>query len=291
VARPYDYFREYRNLDVRLVNGTVLSGIDVHEYRNAKDVFNPLNTDADMSNDVDEMGADFDAGPGWTNGWGPLRSKIAKHGVKLGRDRYQVKFPLPTKENPNPAVRFDQIIYIAELARVYTGKGTPYLIAQALQLAEAFGLVQPTVAAMQTYGDNYVGLDCNGFVGNYLRARGCTVAGPETPAFPYAFVPPNWRLKKLEDVKAESVLVWKNAGHVAIVDRISGIQYNGVLPAAVCESTGARAVPSDVHTDGLNYTVYEIHPPGKDGVFKVKRGLGGAFLNDVYIGNLLPSFS
>jgi hypothetical protein len=240
---------------------------------------------------VDEMDADYDAGPGWTNGWGALRGKIARHGQKFGPDKYRLKFPLPTKENKNPPVRFDDIIYTAQLARVYTGKATPQLIAQALRLAEAFGLVKPTVAAMQTYCDNYIGLDCNGFVGNYLRARGCTVVGPETPAFAYAFVPPNWRLSKLTDVKAESVLVWKNAGHVAIIDRISGIQYNNVLPAAVCESTGARYVPSDVHTDGLNYTVYEIHPPGKDGVFKIKRGLGGSFLNDVYIGNLLPSFS
>jgi hypothetical protein len=237
------------------------------------------------------MDADYDAGPGWTTAWGALRGKIARHGQKFGPDKYRVKFPLPTKENPNPPVRSEETIYAAQLASVFTGKGTPDLIVQALRLAEAFGLVRPNVAAMQSYCDDYIGLDCNGFVGNYLRARGCTVVGPQTPAFPYAFVPPNWRLTKLTDVKAESVLVWKNAGHVAIVDRISGIQYNGVLPAAVCESTGARAVARDVHTDGLNYTVYEIHPPGKDGVFKVKRGLGGAFLNDVYIGNLLPSFS
>jgi hypothetical protein len=266
-----------------------LMGIDVHEYRNAKDVFNEVNNDQDDTNDVDEIDADWDAGPGWKNGWGALGGKIATHGELLGTNRYRLRFPLPTKKVPKPEVTAEEIVNTAELSRAFTGKGTPEICARALRLAEAFGLVAPTVATMQTYCDNYVGLDCNGFVGNYLREKGCTVVGPETIAYPYAFLPPPSRLSRLEDVKADCVLVWKTAGHVAIIDRTSGIQFNGVLPVAVCESTGARYVPTDVHTDGLNYTVYEIHPPGRDQVFKVKRGLGSSGLNDVYIGNLLNS--
>jgi hypothetical protein len=42
-----------------------------------------------------------------------------------------------------------------------------------------------------------------------------------------------------------------------------------------------------VHTDGLNYTLYEIHPPKHGKVFRVKRGLGGSGLSEVYIGDLV----
>lgn len=35
-----------------------------------------------------------------------------------------------------------------------------------LQLADRFNLLAGS--DLQSYGDNYLGLDCNGFVGNYL---------------------------------------------------------------------------------------------------------------------------
>jgi hypothetical protein len=290
----YDLLNEYRNMNVRLVNGMTLFGIDVHEYRNAQDVFDKRNTDSDKTNDVDNMDADYDVGPGWHTAWGALRAKIAKHGKPMGKDLVRLQFPLPTKEAPKPAVTVEEYVFLSELAQVYTGKGTPELCTQALRLAEALGLVSPTVAAMQKYCDDYIGLDCNGFVGTYLKKRGCTVAGPQTLAYPYAFIPPPWRLSKLEDVKVDSVLCGNTAGHVAIIsqvlDRVYQIPHkhsSWILRCNVCESTGARRIAGDVHTDGLNHTTYEIHAPGKDQVFKVKRGLGGSHLNDVYIGNLL----
>jgi hypothetical protein len=215
----------------------------------------------------------------------------------VGKDLYRIQFPLPPKADPKPAVVVDEFVFASELAKVYIGKGTPEHCAKALRLAEAFGLVSPTYAALQKYCDDYIGLDCNGFVGGYMKKRGCTVAGPETPAYPYAFMPPNWRLSKLDDIKSESVLVWKTAGHVAIVDRVVGPLYvppkfdTWVLQCDVCESTGARRNPGNVHTDGLNYSTYEVHPPGPDQVFKVRRTAFGGFLSEVYFGNLLPSFS
>jgi hypothetical protein len=296
VSTPSDYYAEYRQLTVRLVDGRILLGVDVHRYRNAQDVFDWHNTDNDPSNDVDNMRAELDAGPGWHTAWGALSAKIAQYGQQVGKDLFRLQFPLPTKADPKPAVAVDEFVFLSELAAAYIGKGTPERCAQALRLAEAFGLVSGTLGAMQKYCDDYIGLDCNGFVGGYLKRRGCTVAGPETPAYPYAFVPPNWRLSKLEDVQSESVLIWKTDGHVAIVDRVIGPVYvppkfdSWVLRCLVCESTGAQSRQGDVNTNGLNYTTYEIHPPGRDQVFKVKRGLGGPWLNDVYIGNLLPSF-
>jgi hypothetical protein len=291
--KPYEYLRKYRELSVQLVSGRVVPGIDVHEYRNAQDVFDSRNTDKDKSNDVDNMSADFDAGPGWDVAWSALRGKIIRHGKKLGGGRYSLQFPLPTKDQPAPAGGNPEIVNAAELAQAYIGKGTPEIIASALRYAEAFGLVAGNAPAMQKYCDEYIGLDCNGFVGNYLKQEGSKLVGPSTSAKAGSFMPEIHRLSSLSDVKYRSVLCWKSAGHVAIIDLIyapvlvAPTYDTEVVRCMVCESTGARLIRGDVHTDGLNYTLYEIHPPNKHKVFKVKRGLGGGKLSEVYIGDLI----
>ena len=117
--------------------------------------------------------------------------------------------------------------------------------------------------------------------------------GPSTSANASSFLPELRRFTKLDDVKYRSVLCWKNTGHVAITDLNLGPVLappdfdTELLRCMVCESTGARLVPGDIHTDGLNYTLYEIYPPKKGTVFRVKRGLGGSKLNEVYIGDLI----
>jgi hypothetical protein len=291
--KPYEYLRKYRDLTVELVGGGQVSGVDVHEYRNAQDVFDKRNTDNDPTNDVDGMSADYDAGPGWTVAWAALRSKISKHGKKLGGGVYSLQFPLPTKDQPSPAGGPPEIVHAPGLAQAYIGKGTPEIIASALRYAEAFGLVAGNTAAMQKYCDAYIGLDCNGYVGNYLKQVGSKMVGPSTSAKAGSFMPEGRRLSKLSDVKYRSVLCWKNVGHVAIIDLLYGPVLlapkftTQVVRCMVCESTGARAVPGDIHTDGLNYTMYEIHPPNAQKVFKVKRGLGGSKLSEVYIGDLV----
>ncbi len=290
---PYEYLRKYRNLTVNLISGGAVPGIDVHEYRNAQDVFDKRNTDKDPTNDVDNISADHDAGPGWYTAWPALRGKIAKHGTKIGPNRYTLKLPIAAAGAPSPAVPVTLTVNTAELAQAFTGKATPEVIADVLRLAVAFGLVAGNLGALQSYCDEYIGLDCNGFVGNYLRQEGTTLVGPTTPAKPNDFLPEARRLTRLDDIRAKSVLCWKTAGHVAIVDFVYGKVLVGpkfdteVLRCMVCESTGARAVAKDAHTDGLNYTLYEIHPPDKHKVFKVKRGLGGSRLNEVYMGNLI----
>lgn len=53
-----------------------------------------------------------------------------------------------------------------KLARlVFAGKGSPEACQVVLQLADSWGLAVPDV---QAYADSALGLDCNGFVGNYL---------------------------------------------------------------------------------------------------------------------------
>jgi hypothetical protein len=50
--------------------------------------------------------------------------------------------------------------------KAFFGKGCPEEVQITLQLAERFGLLKG--GTLQEYCDQYLGLDCNGFVGNYL---------------------------------------------------------------------------------------------------------------------------
>src|SRR5262245_39811498 len=97
---PFEYLQCYRNLKVQLVNGTTLLGTDGHEYRNSDAIFNERNLDADKTNDVDLIREDLDAAPGWTIARVALLNKIGKHGESLGKGRYRLRFPVPTKANP-----------------------------------------------------------------------------------------------------------------------------------------------------------------------------------------------
>ena len=52
----------------------------------------------------------------------------------------------------------------------FYGKGCPEEVQVTLQLAIRLGVIQPKQEAIQTYcNTDHVGLDCNGFIGNYIR--------------------------------------------------------------------------------------------------------------------------
>ena len=52
----------------------------------------------------------------------------------------------------------------------FYGKGCPEEVQVTLQLAIRFGVIQPTKEAIQAYcNTDHLGLDCNGFIGNYIR--------------------------------------------------------------------------------------------------------------------------
>ncbi len=53
------------------------------------------------------------------------------------------------------------------ILRPFAGKGSPEEIQVVLQLAVRYGLT--TKDKLQSYCDDHLGLDCNGFVGNYVR--------------------------------------------------------------------------------------------------------------------------
>jgi hypothetical protein len=91
---------------------------------------------------------------------------------KLGlRNRYQIPpvFTMPA----GPGFDGTESFYLAGIRRAYGGKGSPSEIADALRLAWACrrnvnGKGGPRYPSATRYAYDFLGLDCNGFVGNYF---------------------------------------------------------------------------------------------------------------------------
>lgn len=179
-----------------------------------------------------------------------------------------------------------QLIKLRRLAtRAHWGKDTPEEVQITLQLAVRFGLV--TADRLQEYCDSgKVGLDCNGFVGTYMRdVLGLNVNENTMIDYLYKAGRP---VKKIEEVNSLNLfvlgLVDRNnqvipqfsggsTGHVMITSPtgFSAIgQYGGTFyPAArVVESTGGMGL---VESD---YLLLSVEKAGnvETGVFNVFRG-------------------
>jgi hypothetical protein len=76
MSSAYSFYSTYRNLDVPLANGLVVSGLDVHEYRNARTYF------AKRAPGGKPARNDFDVFDGMDRGWYPLWARLKKATVK-----------------------------------------------------------------------------------------------------------------------------------------------------------------------------------------------------------------
>jgi hypothetical protein len=141
--------------------------------------------------------------------------------------------------------------------RSFVGKGSPDDIALTLRLAVRYGLTHP--AALRSYCDRYLGLDCSGFVANYANSElGMNFDVANTAA--NSFAPLNMRRASIDDVQPLDVLVWSQTNHVAIIDSLDQDRINfdrmksaspnlSSLECTVAESHGHR---------GLGYCNYSI---------------------------------
>jgi hypothetical protein len=78
-----------------------------------------------------------------------------------------------TKDSPDKTTSASVKVSAKALAAIaqyaFVGKGAPEHCQLILEYAAAWGLATPaTQAGVQDYADKWLGLDCNGFVGNYL---------------------------------------------------------------------------------------------------------------------------
>ena len=179
----------------------------------------------------------------------------------------------------------DVMVSAKKVVGVYAGKGSPEDIGDILWLAVHFHLVdvQQTATApkkhlrkdatwtLQHYCDNYIGLDCNGFVGNYVQnvmGKAGYSGDTEIPHYYHA----GTVRTKLDDVQALDVMVWPDFGHITIIDSLGARDADGGLNCIVAESTAAFG-------GGTHAGAYAIRPHKDEKAKKFtanRRGGAGA---------------
>jgi hypothetical protein len=71
--------------------------------------------------------------------------------------------------------------------------------------------------SLQSFADEYLGLDCSGFVGAYFRSQ-YPASGVE-PNTRIAHYRDHWRARtRLEDLRRLDVLIWPGLAHIAVID-------------------------------------------------------------------------
>jgi hypothetical protein len=159
----------------------------------------------------------------------------------------------------------------------FYGKGTPDDVAYALRVVEDVAeaaLDHPALARFRSIledEDNrlanvcstYIGLDCNGFVGNYGKENALPKADPNLVPSLWKNVGPidQWR-SSVDDIKELDVLIWPHGAHIAIIDSIDNNHFT------LCQSTGGPGPQtSKGHTITRNGQTADGNPQ-----FQVGRG-------------------
>lgn len=276
---PLNLYSAYRSINVLPFGSFMQLGLDVHEYRN------------------NELGGGYSTAAG-TKVYFKLKELITQYGEKVSPTTYWIYYPLmkwsDRKKNMGTPIEDYMIVDSGfPLYNVFCGKGSPEDIAAAVKLAVAFGLVEGNVAAMQKFCDENIGIDCSGFASNYfgLDAKSVCNLGAAKMA------PADKRVKKLEEVRAGTAIVFKSGKHVALVDKVTQKDSDptaGVyaLNCMVAESTADKMVEGGP-ADGLNYTEYVLlvtNAKNDPTLFKIMRPLhgaknGGYYGVDVYLAN------
>jgi hypothetical protein len=237
---PEDLINVYHHLDVRLDDGPVEVKID-HYKNNRADMPAPYNT-----------------GPSKTEVLHPLKAKIRA----------------AAKKDPDAGLLDSEPIDMAALNLTFAGKGMPDDIRQTLRLAVRHKLTEPDKLRLQRFCDKYIGLDCNGFVGNYLLWRGQERFGTNRSADGKEV---DWiaiqeinrkafRRHSADDIRANDVLIW-GAFHIAIINQV--FRTGSAVSFDVAESTtvGYTASGDKSRKGGIYMSRYQLLPP-----FEVKPG-------------------
>jgi hypothetical protein len=95
---------------------------------------------------------------------GKLWSKLKDHFRKNQQRDKKYTLPLVVNGKLHPFASTDELL--RRVVSPYYGKGSPEDCQITLQIAVLLG--ETSKGQLQKYSDDYLGLDCNGFVGNYM---------------------------------------------------------------------------------------------------------------------------
>lgn len=260
---PSDYLQRYRNLQVTLLDGITIYNVDVHEYRNAKSFYAGEVAQGDHNVHTGMAAKD------------QLMGKIRSRGTKVSTGHYQLRYSAAGQVLPKNDTTTEVLgTLIAESVKIlqpFQGKGSPEEIAMVLKLAVGCGLLNPTLADLQRYCDVNIGLDCNGFVGNYVRAEGHATLTPGTHIS--RFHSTGTKRTAKSEIQARDLMVFTSNAHIMAIDSVTS-NADDSFECLVAESCGSNVIRTDAHTDGLNLTHYTVKSVNSNKVFQVKRGRG-----------------
>jgi hypothetical protein len=167
-----------------------------------------------------------------------------------------------------------------ELWRFFCGKASPPEIRRALFLAQAAGAVAPTQTALQQYCDDQGGMDCSGFASVAYGYEKATSGHEGYSASAYRTR--GIERGKIENVAANDAIVWRDEGHIALVDQVGPGEDSTKIKVKVAESTAALLIPSGPGVQYSEYIIecddtvperrYKIHRPKSGGGYVVWSG-------------------
>jgi hypothetical protein len=300
---PLEYYDVYTNLSIPSPDGSadLATGISVDHYL--------LGLDEAHQNERYRLGkkveADFKAG----------KKADPNYTIKV---RVQTSSGIEEREFSTFVLGGKNDLLWPLLRYPYAGKGSPEAIQVVLQLAAADGPGAPPIVTpdkFQAYCNTWLGVDCNGFVGNYLRHeyQGVDWWDLETTQgkiAPNALISDIWKLapgverKTAADINGDelNLLVLVDSagkvipgghaphGHIAISEPGDSASADdlavklgakaGVSISSICilESTGAIDAADSKRGLARSYYGY-VDQPRMPGVMHMHRGLNKSLLN------------
>ncbi|MBI1357211.1 MAG: hypothetical protein GC160_22960 [Acidobacteria bacterium] len=165
----------------------------------------------------------------------------------------------------------------------FSGKASPEVLADMIQLISYWRYWQTaklgkTVAPLATIVESYLGADCNGFIGNYLRAKYAgNSLGPSSTEYTYHVKGKHTRRTKFSEIRMDDVIVWEGYGHVTIIQELIDWGDDWAV-VEICESRSKDYGGPQWAIDELTWQTKNGKP--KPGSFRM-RGQDIASISDV----------
>jgi len=108
----------------------------------------------------------------------------------------------------------------------FSGKGSPEMLGDMIQLIAYWRYWRinkdnKSVVPVPFIVSDYLGVDCNGFVGHYLRAKYAgNSLGPSDKEYTYHARGKKTRRTRFQDIRPDDVIVFEGYHHVAIVQEV-----------------------------------------------------------------------
>lgn len=260
---PLDLEKQYKHLAVSLGNGQS-AFVTIQHYRNNSSATDDHSTTAAKQKAMKPLLAKLREASKADLG---LKKTPTGGNIVLKRPAAQVN---PQEYGPGSLY---ESVSVEAITRTFVGKGSPEDIAGTLELAVRYGLVAADTASLRKYCDQYIGLDCSGFVTNYLDLAYDADIDPMNKSATSYRDPASSRVGKIDEIEARFIMAWAHTNHVAVIDSVdldwlrlvAGKKTDGKLngmPITVVESNGSR---------GLNHDRYTVQSVDAHKVFTVKR--------------------